>query len=111
MNFFFLFSSFSKSVAYKPPILDDESFYPKINKSKLAFVLAIDDNNTASDNAIPHFRAAASYFAKDRKCDFLILDGTKSPKITDELDIRFFPSFYVFRNGNKMLEYTGKRNA
>ena len=111
LSFLFFLSSFSNSAAYKPPVLDDETFYPKINKSKLALVLAIDDNNTASDVAIPHFRAAASYFSKDRKCDFLILDGTKSPNVTEELDIRFFPSFYLFRNGKKILEYTGKRNA
>ena len=105
MNYLFILSKLSNS-AYKAPILDDQTFEIKVKKSKLAFVLAVDDNNTACENAIPHFRAAASYFDKNRKCDFFILDGPKSNEVTEKFDIRYFPSFYVFRNGKKITEYT-----
>ena len=116
MLLLFNFFAISKSAAtakalYKPQILTDENFDSKIKKSKLALLLAIDENNTACDEAVPHFRAAASYFNKNRKCDFLILDGAKSPNTTEKLDIEFFPSLYVFREGKKILEYTGNRNA
>lgn len=102
---------FISSAIYLPPTLTDENFEAKISKSKLAFVIAIDENNTEADRLVPHFRAAAEEFLPKKKCDFFILDGDNAPTVVDQYNIRFFPSYYVFRNGQMTTEYTGERNA
>ncbi|EAX87572.1 hypothetical protein TVAG_451750 [Trichomonas vaginalis G3] len=103
--------SLVRSEIYLPPTLNDENFETKINKSKLALVMAIDENNTEVERLMPHFRAAAETFHSGNKCDFFYLDGNNAPHTLDLYNIQFFPSFYVFRNGQFMTEYTGERNS